>query len=104
VAYRHPDEERLKEHELDEERVRAADLATIAAMKRLAPCFRYLKALVIFIVVTAVATPAIYALAILVAPARTADGHPVMPIGQVGIAMVLGPILGIGGGALFGRR
>jgi hypothetical protein len=41
------------------------------------------------------ATVGACAAAIMIAPPVTSDGHPVMPIGQVVIASILGPLVGI---------
>jgi hypothetical protein len=51
------------------------------------------RGLLAFIVTIALALPLLYAIAIVVAPSRTADGHPVMPIGQVAFAIVVAPLV-----------
>ena len=43
----------------------------------------------------AAAATAAYQLAIWVAPARTADGHPVMPVGQAFIGLLAGALAGV---------
>jgi len=56
--------------------------------------FRFLHALVAFVLAGGVALPLLYFIAITVAPNRTSDGHVVMPIGQAMFALVFSPILG----------
>ena len=58
------------------------------------PKFRIGRALAAFVVVGAIALPLLYLLAITIVPARTSDGqHAVMPIGQVGFAILVAPVL-----------
>jgi hypothetical protein len=48
-----------------------------------------------FLVAGALALPLLYGFAITVAPSRTSDGHPVMPIGQAAFAIVFAPIVAL---------
>ncbi|MBK6694194.1 MAG: hypothetical protein IPG50_18605 [Myxococcales bacterium] len=57
-----------------------------------------------FVLVTAVAIPVAYFAALLVVPNRTAEGHGLMPIGQVAFAMAVGPVLGAAAAYLLARR
>lgn len=66
--------------------------------------FAWLRAAVVFFVVTASATPIVYQVAVSVHPPVTSDGHRVMPIGQVALAIVVGPLLGIAVAIRFRRR
>lgn len=66
--------------------------------------FRVARALLAFVVVSAVAWPVLYEMAVVVSPPRTSDGHPVMPIGQVAVALLASPIAGAVAGYLVGRR
>jgi hypothetical protein len=60
-----------------------------------------LRAVIVFVVVTGLMIPGVYELAVLIHPPVTADGlHPVMPIGQAGAAIVIGPLLGIAAAVL----
>lgn len=54
--------------------------------------FRWLRALVAFVITGGCALPLLYGIAVTVSPPRTSDGHPVMPIGQAGFAMIGAPI------------
>jgi predicted membrane protein len=56
---------------------------------------RILRALGAFAIVTALTTPAIYWVAIAIWPPVTSDGHPVMPIGHVAAAIIVGPVAGL---------
>ena len=51
------------------------------------------RGLLAFVVVVVVALPVLFEAAILLVPARTPDGHPVMPIGQAAFAIVFAPVL-----------
>ena len=66
--------------------------------------FRFLRALLVFFIVTAVGLPALAWLAIALAPPVTSDGHPVMPMGQAAFAIVFAPVLGLVAGYLAGQR
>jgi len=55
--------------------------------------WRILRGILAFVVVSAVAFPVVFEIAITIAPNRV-EGHPTMPIGQAFIAMVASPILG----------
>jgi hypothetical protein len=66
--------------------------------------FRFLRALLAFVVVTLAGLPTLAWFAITVAPPVTSDGHPVMPIGQAGFAIVFAPVLGLVAGYFAGRR
>jgi len=66
--------------------------------------FRLLRALLVFLVVTAAGLPALAWFATTVAPPVTPDGHPVMPMGQAAFAIFFAPILGLVAGYLAGRR
>jgi len=61
------------------------------------------RALLAFVVVGGAALPVLYMLAITVVPNRTPDGHPVMPIGQVGFAILGAPVAGAVAGYFAGR-
>lgn len=65
---------------------------------------RWLRAALAFVATTALAMPLIYFVAITIAPPVTSDGHPVMPIGQAGIALVGAPILGLLAATLLASR
>jgi hypothetical protein len=65
---------------------------------------RILRALAAFAIVTALTIPAVYWFAITIWPPVTSDGHPVMPIGQLGFAIVFSPIAGGVAGFILGRR
>jgi cytochrome c oxidase assembly factor CtaG len=100
MTYREPDRERFEETEREkralEAEQRADDVAAVAAMKspfRVRRGWRFGLGMLAFVVVGALALPLLYAGAITVAPARTADGHPVMPIGQAGFALVFSPLV-----------
>jgi hypothetical protein len=62
------------------------------------------RAIFAFLIVGAIAAPLLYQLGITVAPARTPDGHVLMPIGQVFFAIAAATVIGGVGGYLFGRR
>ena len=62
------------------------------------------RALLAFVLVTSAAVPFIYWIAVTLAPPITPDGHRVMPIGQVGMALMVGPLLGLLAGLLAGQR
>jgi hypothetical protein len=66
--------------------------------------FRFVRALLVFVVVTAAGLPALAWLAVAVVPPRTPDGHPVMPMGQAAFAIVFAPVLGLILAYLAGRR
>ena len=66
--------------------------------------FRFVRALLVFVVVTAAGLPALAWFATAVAPPVTPDGHPVMPMGQAAFAIVFAPILGLVAGYFAGRR
>jgi hypothetical protein len=66
--------------------------------------FRFLCALLAFVVTTGLGLPLLYGLATVLSPPRTPEGHPVMPIGQAMFAMVFAPVLGGLVGYLAGRR
>jgi hypothetical protein len=66
--------------------------------------FRFVRALLAFVVATGLGLPLLYGLATVVSPPRTPDGYPVMPIGQAMFAMVFAPIVGGLVGYLAGRR
>lgn len=55
--------------------------------------WRILRGILAFVIVTAVAFPVVFEIAITIAPNRV-EGHPTMPIGQAFLAMVTSPILG----------
>jgi hypothetical protein len=65
--------------------------------------FRYLRALLAVVLVGGVALPLLHFVALTVHPPRTPDGHPVMPIGQVGFAILFAPVLGAIAGYFAGR-
>jgi hypothetical protein len=104
MGYRLPDPDRTAEARAEEARERAADEEVIAAMRRGPPLSRIRWARVsgAFLVASAVSLPLLYGLAILVAP-PVSGGHPVMPIGQAGFALVFAPVLGIVAGWLVAR-
>jgi hypothetical protein len=56
---------------------------------------RILRALAAFAIVTALTIPAVYWFAITIWPPVTSDGHPVMPIGHVAAAIIVGPVAGL---------
>lgn len=56
--------------------------------------WRIIRGILAFAIVSAVAFPVVFEIAIAIAPNRTSDGHPTMPIGQAFLAMVASPILG----------
>jgi O-antigen/teichoic acid export membrane protein len=66
--------------------------------------FRWLRALLVFVVATGALIPALAWFACVVAPPRTSDGHPVMPMGQAAFGILFGPVLGLVAGYLAGRR
>jgi hypothetical protein len=109
VTYREPDPVAVQElARAEKERQaneRASDLATIAAMKRgNRGRIRVVRAIVAFVVVSLVALPLLYWLAMLVSPAQMSDGYMVMPIGQAAFAIVFAPVLGLIAGYIHGRR
>ena len=55
----------------------------------------WLRVLLTGLIVALAATPAAYFLAITVNPTLKPDGHRVMPIPQVGFALLVGPLLGL---------
>jgi len=65
--------------------------------------FRAGRAVLAFFVVSAIAWPVVYEIAILVSPPVTSDGHPVMPIGHVALALLVSPIAGGLTGYFVGR-
>ena len=56
--------------------------------------FRLGRALLAFAIITPLAMALLYAVAITLFPARTPDGHALMPIGQAGFALFVGPLVG----------
>jgi hypothetical protein len=54
-----------------------------------------LLGLIVFAVVAALSWPLWFELALRVAPNRTSDGHPTMPIGQAAFSMLAAPLTGI---------
>jgi len=62
------------------------------------------RAVLVGIAVTVLAVPGAYLLALCVHPPVTSDGHHVMPIAQVGMALLIGPLLGVSAGVLTARR
>jgi len=54
--------------------------------------WRIARGLLAFVVAGALAFPTLYWIAITIAPNRTSDGHPVMPMGQVAFALVFSPV------------
>ena len=64
----------------------------------------WLRALLTGLIVALGATPATYLIGVTVSPPVTADGHRVMPIAQVGFALLVGPLLGIVTGVLVAYR
>lgn len=56
------------------------------------------------LVVAALAMPVIYSIAVTTSPPFTSDGHRVMPIGQVGVALIGGILLGIVAAVLVAQR
>jgi hypothetical protein len=66
-------------------------------------CFRWLRAVIAFVVAGGIALPVLYGIAMTISPNRTPDGHPTMPIGQVAFALFGAPIVGIIVGWLVGR-
>jgi hypothetical protein len=69
------------------------------------PHFRrsWLRTVLAFVVVGGASWPLVYLLAVAVAPPRTADGHPVMPIGQVFFATLASSLVGAAAAWGFGR-
>ena len=57
--------------------------------------FAWLRPLLTFVVVTMGCVPLTYFVAVTVCPPVSAEGHRFMPIGQVALAIVVGPLLGI---------
>jgi hypothetical protein len=55
--------------------------------------WRIIRGLLAFVIVSAIAFPVVFEIAITIAPNRI-EGHPTMPIGQAFLALVASPILG----------
>jgi len=99
VTYRVPDPKRAEEVAIEQRRrdkeTADADAKMIAEMKAPLHGWRLVRGLVAFVVVGMIALPLLYVLAITVAPSRTSDAHPVMPIGQAAFALFFAPIVGL---------
>ncbi len=63
----------------------------------------WLRVAAIGLAATALAIPAVYWLAVTVSPPLTPEGHRVMPLAQLGAAIVVGPLLGLVAGVLAAR-
>ncbi len=78
-----------------------ADFGELPAVS--ARTFRWGRAGLAFVVSTPLAAVFVFAVAVKIAPPYTADGHAVMAIGQLLLALVLAPVLGACAAAFAGR-
>jgi hypothetical protein len=63
----------------------------------------WLRGLLVGLAVTAAAVPAVYWLGVTLRPPVTSEGHGVMPLAQVAVALALAPLLGTIAGVLAAR-
>jgi hypothetical protein len=71
----------------------------VSTARRLA----WLPVTAVALAATVLAIPGVYWLAVTVSPPLTPDGRHVMPLAQLGVAIVAGPLLGLVAGVLAAR-